>query len=218
MRNSNKTFAMQISPKLLPALRLPAMVLLSALTIFCWTERPAQADPSYVTLQKGQLQPATWYKAPLNIQITDERPRVSDCRRPDEAPQQLNIPIPPMPDAVGGTAGVKMVQRTLEPTGFTSNIPAGGINPKQTLPPVPRGGLSPIDSKRSLSQPRPIHLNNHSAANSTNARKLSDKPAATASYGPSYQAASLPAGLPYSSGQTTRTSVSGTLRKSLIGH
>jgi hypothetical protein len=103
---------------------------------------PASAQQS-VTLRKDQLQKVEWFKAPLNIQIVDERPRVNDTRGGDEAPQDFVIPIGPIPSSsAGGNQSVKMVSNRLAPSGFQTTIPARkNIRP---LNQVKIGGLTPV--------------------------------------------------------------------------
>jgi hypothetical protein len=116
---------------------------------------PASAQQS-VTLRKGQLQKVGWFKAPLNIQIVDERPRVTDTRGGDEAPQNFVIPIGPVPSSsAGGNQSVRMVSNRLTPSGFQTNIPAsknirplnqvkiGGLTPS-AAPARPIGAIKPI--------------------------------------------------------------------------
>ena len=102
---------------------------------------PAGAQQS-VTLRKGQLQPVGWYKAPLNVQITDERPRVSDFRRADEAVENFVIPIGPVPSSSSsGNQSVRMMPNHLTPSGFQTNISAQkNVRP---LNQVKMGGLTP---------------------------------------------------------------------------
>lgn len=103
---------------------------------------PASAQQS-VTLRKNQLQKVGWFKAPLNIQIVDERPRVNDTRAGDEAPQNFVIPIGPIPSSsAGNNQSVRMVSNSLAPSGFQTNINARkNIRP---LNQVKMGGLTPI--------------------------------------------------------------------------
>jgi len=109
----------------------------------------AQAQNS-VKLHRGDLQQAGWYHAPVSIQITDERARVKDLRQPDEAPQDIIIPIGPVgsaaPNSVGGS-GVKMVRSNLTPANFgsQSNISARKPYDSASLPATRSGGLSPVD-------------------------------------------------------------------------
>lgn len=110
----------------------------------------------------------TWYNAPREVQIIDERPVVRDFREAPEAPQQIQLPPGPqgfggpgggggggamggdggspllpgggMPLGNGGGPGYRnapMGGLPLDRVGFTrspSNIPAGGIHPRGTLP------------------------------------------------------------------------------------
>jgi hypothetical protein len=103
---------------------------------------PASAQQS-VTLRKDQLQKVGWFKAPLDIQIVDERPRVTDTRAGEEAPQNFVVPIGPIPgSSAGGNQSVKMVSNRLKPSGFKSNISAK--NNVRPLNQVKIGGLTPI--------------------------------------------------------------------------
>ncbi len=123
---------------------------------------PASAQQS-VTLRKDQLQKVGWFKAPLNIQIVDERPRVNDTRAGDEAPQNFVIPIGPIPSSsAGGIQSVKMVSNRLAPSGFQTNITASkNIRP---LNQVKMGGLTPIATPaRPIGSIKPIAKNIFSA-------------------------------------------------------
>ena len=141
---------------------------------------PASAQQS-VTLRKDQLQKVEWFKAPLNVQIVDERPRVNDTRGGDEAPQSFVVPIGPIPgSSAGGNQSVKMVSNRLTPSVFRSNIPEK-INVRP-LNQVKMGGLTPIATPaRPIGAIKPIAKNTFSApalaTNKTN-------PVA-ATYGPS---------------------------------
>jgi hypothetical protein len=162
-------------------LSLPTIALM--LSLCCPTQ--AQAQQSYVTIQKGQLQHAGWHTAPLQIQILDERPRVSDLRTPEQAPENFVIPISPMPTVQGQTtsvgSGVRMVHSNLPQAGFgQTNIPAAGLGPARSLPSTRSGGLSPIDKA-----PRPIGL----TAPKGSERQLSvsaKTPVAAATYSQNY--------------------------------
>jgi len=124
-------------------------VLACLLASACGCGQAALAQNS-VTLHKGQLQQAKWYNAPINVQITDDRPRVKDFRQPDEAPQDFVIPVGPVgsaaPNTVGGS-GVKMVRKNLAPAGFggQSNISTRKPYDSASLPPTRMGGRSPVD-------------------------------------------------------------------------
>jgi len=151
----------------------------------CGSGQAALAQNS-VTLHKGQLPQAGWYKAPLNIQITDDRPRVSDFRTPDEVPQDIIIPIGPVkggqPQTVG-SPGVKMVRSNLTPAyGGQSNISARKPINAGALPPTTMGGHSPVDKP----QPRPIGMPAGPAREMIVAAQRQQKPAAAAAY-PGYQ-------------------------------
>lgn len=150
---------------------------------------PAGAQQS-VTLRKGQLQPAGWYKAPLNVQITDERPRVSDFRHGDEAVQNFVIPIGPVPgSSSGGNQSVRMMSNHLTPSAFQTNI-----SPQKTVRPlnqVKMGGLTPTAAApaRPIGSGRaPISKPNISTAPTLATIKSSP---VAATYGPS-QSSSLP--------------------------
>lgn len=111
---------------------------------------PASAQQS-VTFRKGQLQQAGWFKAPLNVQITDERPRVRDLRHADEPEQNFVIPIGPVPSSSSsGNQSVRMMSNHLTPSGFQTNISAQkNVRP---LNQVKMGGLTPT----AASPARPI--------------------------------------------------------------
>lgn len=95
-----------------------------------------------------------WYKAPLQLQIVDPRPILTDTRRSAEQPIAFDIPIAPMPDGVvsgsatplgntifiPGVSGIRtsnpMVSNlpNLQHASFGSNIPPGGLMPSSSLP------------------------------------------------------------------------------------
>jgi hypothetical protein len=184
-------------------------ILAMALILAISGQSPAQAQGSSVTIGKHQLQQATWPKAPLQIQILDERPRVKDMRTPEQAPENFVIPIPPMQTAKGQGAGassaVRMEYNNLPSAGFgQSNIPAGGMAPARSLPTTKSGGLSPVDKP-----PRPIGLVGPQGGQ----RQLSvsaKTPTSAATYSKSYDRMSLLSG---SSGsdQSVKKDVNGTL-------
>ncbi len=121
---------------------------------------PAEAQQT-VTLRKNQLQQVGWFKAPLNVQITDERPHVSDLRRADEGPQNFVIPVGPGPTAkASGNQGVRMMSNHLTPSGFQTNISAA--NPVRQLSPAKMGGLTPRAAQAAAV--RPIGANSNKAA------------------------------------------------------
>ncbi|MBP9091872.1 hypothetical protein KBI23_12680 [bacterium] len=127
---------------------MKTLTILAVLALLSCTN-PAGAQQS-VTLRKGQLQQAGWFKAPLNVQITDERPRVRDLRHADEAEQNFVIPIGPVPSSSsGGNQSVRMMSNHLTPSGFQTNISAQkNVRP---LNQVKMGGLTPA-----AAPPRPV--------------------------------------------------------------
>lgn len=143
---------------------------------------PAGAQQS-VTLRKGQLQQAGWYKAPLNVQITDERPRVSDFRHGEEAEQNFVIPLGPVPGSPsGGNQSVRMLSNHLTPSGFQTNISAQkNVRP---LNQVKMGGLTPAAaSARPIGSSRaPVTKPNFNTAPALATIKSSP---VAATYGPS---------------------------------
>lgn len=129
-------------------------VTILALLALLGCANPASAQQS-VTLRKGQLQQAGWFKAPLNVQITDERPRVRDLRHGDEEAQDFVIPIGPVPgSSSGGNHSVRMMSNHLTPSGFQTNISAQkNVRP---LNQVKMGGLTPTAAApaRPIGSPR----------------------------------------------------------------
>lgn len=108
---------------------------------------PADAQQS-VTYKKGQLEQVRWFTAPKQLQITDERPRVSDLRRAEEAQQNFVIPIGPAPGApAGGNQSVRMTANRLTPSGFGSNI---STQPARALNQTKMGGLTPAAPVRPI--------------------------------------------------------------------
>lgn len=111
------------------------------------------AQAQKVDLKNGRQQ-ANWYKSRPQVQITDDRPIISDFRGgPAGAPMQIELPPPPAgfnggPVMSGGAAPVMSVPAAagapnyvanpaaaLPKSGFgASNIPAGGLGPKTALP------------------------------------------------------------------------------------
>ncbi len=109
---------------------------------------PAEAQQS-VTYKKGQLEQVRSFTARQQIQIIDERPRVSDLRRAEEAQQNFVIPIGPVPGALAGAnQSVRMTTNRLTPSGFGSNISAQ--NPVRALNQTKMGGLTPAAPARPI--------------------------------------------------------------------
>lgn len=154
-----------------------------------------------VNLKKGQLQQAGWYKSPLQVQILDDGPKVSDYRTAPSNDNGYNIPIAPMGNNGGripeggmpfqtgsGPVQARMQQSALPQSGFGgSNIPARGMGPAMALPAAKMGGLGAQ------------YANQNKASTNVNARPVGlGKPAAVtaksaptaASYGGSYGAGS----------------------------
>ncbi len=111
-----------------------------------------QAQAQGFKIKKDQLDKVEYYKAPRQIQILDNRPRIRDFREP-EVNQQYIINVPPAPAAVAqtqvinvpgvqGSGGTMMNVPNLPQSGFGSNIPSGG-----TLKP---GGLASGNSTNRL--------------------------------------------------------------------
>jgi hypothetical protein len=86
--------------------------------LFVTTAESAQAQgyaqSKGVTIRKDALEKVQWYKAPLQIQILNAGPIVTDHRTAPAEPESFTIPIGP----VGGGKSV---------VGGGSTIPAGGI-------------------------------------------------------------------------------------------
>lgn len=102
----------------------------------------AQAEGFQVKAK--QLDKATWHKAPLQIQLIDNRPRVTDHRQASEEPTYL-INVPPVQQGqsptqvinVGGapgSGGTLINASKLPAAGFGSNIPVGGTAKPNNLP------------------------------------------------------------------------------------
>lgn len=136
------------------------LLLLTALLSSMSLAEAQQAQAQGFKIKKDQLDKVEYYKAPRQIQILNEGPRVRDFRQP-EVNQNYIINVPPNPKAVTQTqvinapgvqasGGTMMSVPNLAPAGFGSNIPIGG-----TFKP---GGLASGNSTNRLSgtyKPKP---------------------------------------------------------------
>lgn len=168
------------------------MAILATTLSVCGEARAQQS----VNLKKGQLQQASWYKSPLQVQILDDGPKVNDYRQAPANDPGYNIPIAPIGNNGGripegglpfqtgsGPVMARMGQNTLPQSGFgPSNIPARGMGPAGALPQTKMGGLG---AQYAASQQK--------TNTGVSARPLLNKPAAgaravatPASYGSSY--------------------------------
>ena len=186
----------------------------------------APADAQQMINEKAR-QKATFFNAPRQIQIIDERPVIHDFR---EAPQATPmIALPPGPSAGGGAygagAGGQMntggalpyrtpydPQGALPKSGFGSfsNIPARGMAPQSALPKGTSTGVHTALPAASRSRPpQQARGSNPSAAPAITVYR----PAAPASYNSNYTQYSGGTG----SGSTTSSAVSGRLMNRLKG-
>lgn len=176
-------------------------------------------------------QKATFYNAPRQIQIIDERPMIHDFREAPQAPGMIQLPPGPgaYPGGSGGGAGGGQMStggalpyRTpsnpmgaLPKSGFGqfSNIPARGMGPQSALP---RGTSTGVHAAPAAAVARPAAnrpMLGGGPAPGAAARRPSG-PVAAASYGGSYAT-------PYaSSGRSSSASsnVSGRLMNRLKGN
>ena len=120
---TNKSLKKQ---KLYLAITTGALVL-SALT------SSAQAQSPSVSLKKGQLQQAGWYKSAPQVQIVDDGPVVHDYRTAPHEDQAYQIPIGPagtsgripeggIPLGNGGPQMMRMAPNSLPQSGFGTNM------------------------------------------------------------------------------------------------
>ncbi len=131
--------------KLYLAITTGALVL-SALT------SSAQAQSPSVSLKKGQLQQAGWYKSAPQVQIVDDGPVVHDYRTAPHEDQAYQIPIGPagtsgripeggIPLGNGGPQMMRVAPNSLPQSGFGTNMPARGMGPARALPGTEMGQL-----------------------------------------------------------------------------
>lgn len=128
---------------------MPVALAATAFALTSFTSQ-AQAQGS-VTLKKGQLQQAGWYKSAPQIQIVDDGPIVHDYRTAPQQDQGFQIPIGPagnngrIPEGGiplgSGQNMVRMAPSTLPQAGFGTNIPASGMGPARALPSTKMGNL-----------------------------------------------------------------------------
>ena len=154
---------MSAAPKIdlnavLPMAQLPQrnLLLIFALSLASGLSAlPASAQNS-VTVRGHQLEQASWPKARLQLQIVDESPELKDCRRRKETSPNYLINIGPLPAAAApsGTIVLTPEQNSLPASGFTSQIPAGGMAPSRSLPATTMGGHAPTGT--AAAGPRPI--------------------------------------------------------------
>ena len=150
---------------------------------------PASAQ----TIQVPHRQKASWYTAPPELQIIDERPVVHDFREAPAAPQMMQLP--PGPAAAAGGGGGPGGYRTPNP-GYPlglpradfghsmSNIPQGGIH---SAAPLPNGNTTGIHGKTATPQlGRAPMLNKPGTRAAAPAAAPRSTPQYTASYGGGY--------------------------------
>ena len=128
-----------------------ARLVLLLVAIFASGAQAARADQPqlFFNIQQGKLPDASRiHPAPLHVQIVDTGPIVTDHRHPQEQTTYV-IPLGPPPGTVQNTVvlspGNAQVSglngpyavingSTPPPTGFTSNIPPGGLIHRPGLP------------------------------------------------------------------------------------
>lgn len=169
-------------------------LVLSALT------SSAQAQSPSVSLKKGQLQQAGWYKSAPQVQIVDDGPVVHDYRTAPHEDQAYQIPIGPagtsgripeggIPLGNGGPQMMRMAPNSLPQSGFGTNMPARGMGPARALPGTEMGQLGKqyaAEQRRSAQNnvsARPIGLGRGNSAAAAPNRMASSSPA---SYGAAY--------------------------------
>jgi hypothetical protein len=173
---------MSAAPKIelnavLPMAQLPPkkLLLLLALSLVTGLSALPASAQNAVTVRGHQLEQASWPKARLQLQIVDESPELKDCRRRKEASPNFLINVGPLPSASAspGTIVLTPEPNSLQPSGFTSQIPAGGMAPSRSLPATTMGGHAPTGA--AAAGPRPIMNLGHD--NLVAGRKLPSSPA-----------------------------------------
>ncbi len=127
---------------------------LAAVAAFvCSASNGASAQNSSVTMKKGQLQQAGWFKSAPQIQIVDDGPVVHDLRTAPAQDQSYQLPIGPagangrIPEGGiplgngGGPMQMRVAPNNLPQAGFSSNVPARGMGPARALPGTEMGQL-----------------------------------------------------------------------------
>ena len=159
-----------------------------AVVSICAVATAAPSQAKGFTQDSSQLPNASdFYHAPKRMQIVDEGPRVTDNRHPQEH-TTVTINIPPAPADInnqiqiggsgsssgGGAQSVPILTNGLpDARGGSTNIPAGGIRPRVSLPQgsstnglgtlngrvVPKDGSSkPMIAKLTPKQPTKVEV------------------------------------------------------------
>jgi hypothetical protein len=187
------------SPKAIVHFVLGAALLLSA----CSQSAHAQG----VRIPKNALQKAEWYRAPLSIQVTDDRPTVRYFPKAESNDSVLIDPTLPRAAASGSApSSVNVLRSNLPQAGFGSNI----SSPRTLLPRnLPDGHSSNLLAGR-MAQPQSLPQPNQSSSRKS---LLSHAPLPTAS-GPSILQYTDSAPVTGSSSLLTKTHVNGILLRS----
>jgi hypothetical protein len=121
--------------------------------IFCLNSQPVLADDGVTRIKNNTLEHVGWYKAPIEVQITDDGPKVKDLRR-QEVNRNFDIRIRPLPPAqesttvidpdgpgnsvggmqTGAPATIRINANRPPRSGFESNIPSSGPRRPSGLP------------------------------------------------------------------------------------
>jgi len=129
------------------------LAMLATLAAFVCSAGSAKAQNSSVTMKKGQLQQAGWFKSAPQIQIVDDGPVVHDLRTAPAQDQSYQLPIGPagsngrIPEGGiplgngGGPMQMRVAPNNLPQAGFQSAIPARGMGPARALPGTEMGQL-----------------------------------------------------------------------------
>lgn len=176
-------------------------------------------------------QKATFYNAPRQIQIIDERPVIHDFREAPQAPGMIQLPPGPgaYPGGGGGAGGGGQMQtggalpyRTpsnpmgaLPKSGFGqfSNIPARGMGPQNALPKGTSTGVHTATPAAAAARPAANRPMLGGGPGSGGAARPS-APATVASYGGSYTS---PGGGGAGRSSSASSNVSGRLMSRLKG-
>ena len=151
-----------------------------------------------IKINKNHLDRVKWYEAPREYQIINDGPNVVDRRVPDQAPDSLQVNIPPLPAAqgkqyvYGSPAGGGSGEQAIRIAPQTNNLPAAGFqqnaNRVQHINGLPQassvpvvGGATPAMPARGSSSTKLV--------NATMKPNSAQAPKAL-SYGPSYTGAS----------------------------
>jgi len=121
--------------------------------IFCLNSQPVLADDGVTRIKNNTLEHVGWYKAPIEVQIINDGPRVNDLRT-QEVNRTFDIRIRPLPPAqesttvidpdgpgnsvggmqTGAPATIRINTNRPPRSGFESNIPASGPRRPSGLP------------------------------------------------------------------------------------